>query len=212
MVEEWKEHPEWKGYEASTEGRVRSWRGKGGFLRKEPYVLRGRVDKDGYTRIHLRRADGRDVDKLLHAFVIECFKGPCPPGLQVRHTPDRDRSNNRPSNLEYGTAQQNAEDRERDGKTARGARSGMNTRPNKRSYGAKNGMNTQPHRRPVGKRNGKYTKPEATPRGDTHGRTKLFTRDLPEITERLQTERPHVVALSYGVSPSTLQRFIARNT
>lgn len=42
--------------------------------------------------------------------IAEAFHGPCPKGMEVRHFPDRDQTNNTPSNLTYGTHKQNIAD------------------------------------------------------------------------------------------------------
>ena len=55
---------------------------------------------------------------------MEAFVGPCPPGMEVRHFPDRDPTNNRLDNLQYGTRQENMEDRTIHGTDNRGERSG----------------------------------------------------------------------------------------
>ena len=70
------------------------------------------------------RAAGIDkVTKHVHELVALAFIGPLAPGQQVRHL-DGDRTNNRAANLAHGTALENATDRERHGRTARGERGG----------------------------------------------------------------------------------------
>ncbi len=57
----------------------------------------------------------------LHQLVAHVFIGPRPPGEQVRHL-DRNPSNNRVSNLAYGTAKQNMSDAIGHGTTCKGTR------------------------------------------------------------------------------------------
>lgn len=76
-----------------------------------------------YLQVSLRQ-NGRTVNRLVHRLVLETFIGPCPEGCEVRHFPDRDRCNNFVTNLRWGTAAQNADDRGRDGNTAYGTKNG----------------------------------------------------------------------------------------
>ena len=77
----------------------------------------------GYQRVTLVRVDGKKIRRFVHQIVAEAFLGPCPAGQQVRHGPNGV-DNNSADNLSYGTAAENAMDRERDGNTARGSRNG----------------------------------------------------------------------------------------
>jgi HNH endonuclease len=67
-----------------------------------------------------------NIKKLffVHVLILTTFEGPCPAGLQARHR-DGVRTNARLSNLHYGTAQQNIDDREAHGRTRRGEQHGM---------------------------------------------------------------------------------------
>lgn len=60
------------------------------------------------------------------------------PRQEVRHL-DGDKRNTAPSNLVWGTARENAADRERHGRTARGLRNGAHTKPESRRVGILNG-------------------------------------------------------------------------
>src|SRR4051812_22044658 len=103
-------------YEVSNLGRVRrtvatisTWAGR---------VLRPRLDPKGYRRVKLCR-DGAYRQVTVAIVVCEAFHGVRPPGLQVRHlngVPDDDRA----SNLAWGTAQQNTDDKWRHGTVLRG--------------------------------------------------------------------------------------------
>lgn len=113
MTEEWRAVPGFEGfYEASTEGRVRSLdrsgAGKGNSQRGrvlKPGVLKG----SGRLQVVLCK-DGLKKQMKVHQVVALAFHGPCPEGMEVRHWPDRDVTNNRPENLCYGTSSDNQKD------------------------------------------------------------------------------------------------------
>ncbi len=89
--------------------------------------LCGWVDKrrgkdDGYRKVGLMR-NGRLFKRKTHQVVLEAFVGPCPEGMQCRHLDDN-KSNVRLANLSWGTCQQNADDRIRNGLTPTGNRQG----------------------------------------------------------------------------------------
>lgn len=56
----------------------------------------------------------------IHRLVLEAFVEPCPVGMECRHFPDRDPSNNSVANLSWGTKLENAADKECHGTTIRG--------------------------------------------------------------------------------------------
>lgn len=100
--------PGFEGYYASNTGRIwstREWRGE-----------RGRWLKGG---VHSKRTGHLSVmlagtHHLTHAVIALTFLGPRPEGLQVRHL-DGDPTNNRITNLAYGTQTENAQDMLRHG-------------------------------------------------------------------------------------------------
>ncbi len=59
----------------------------------------------GYVAVTLQE-DRVSVGRLVHRLVAEAFHGPIPAGQEVNHI-DGVKTNNRPSNLEYVTRQQN---------------------------------------------------------------------------------------------------------
>jgi hypothetical protein len=115
--ERWRPVPGYEGlYEVSSLGRIRSLdrmvptRGSG--MRLSPgRVLAFGTYKDGHKHITFSR-DGQTRTFTVHGVVLAAFAGPRPEGMQVRHFPDRDPANNRLDNLLYGTAKENAEDRD----------------------------------------------------------------------------------------------------
>lgn len=112
--EEWRDVPGWERYyQVSSEGR----------LRRLPRRVKSRwpsgrwhsggiigIPSRGYRDVKLT-ADGRVSRKNLHVLVCEAFHGPKPfAGAEVCHG-DGDRENNRPDNLRWGSAAENAADR-----------------------------------------------------------------------------------------------------
>src|SRR5437899_1058735 len=67
--------------------------------------------------------EGKRAKIGVHALVLLTFRGPRFAGQQTRHLNGKN-FDNRLRNLKWGTAKQNADDRERHGRTACGSRSG----------------------------------------------------------------------------------------
>lgn len=115
------------GYRITADGRVFSvehnWRGYGEReLSQVPH-------KDGYLTVRLT-VDGRRKRFAVHRLVAGQFLPPRPsPSHQVRHL-DGDKTNNRVGNLAWGTAKDNADDREMHGRTSRGEAHGAAIRAN----------------------------------------------------------------------------------
>lgn len=106
-------------YEVSEDGRVR--RTAGGSNNAKPgRVLKGYIDRDGYTVVRLSRG-GLVYDRKVHRLVCEAFHG-SQESSEVRHL-DGNPSNNHASNLTWGTASENAADRARHGRTPHGEES-----------------------------------------------------------------------------------------
>ncbi len=113
--------PGWTGYAATEDGQIISyhmWRGKSG------RPLFQATTKDGYFRVSMKR-QGMSVNARVHQLVCAAFHGPRPSEAhQVRHL-DGSRTNNHFTNLAWGTAKENAADRERHGTTAKGHKNGF---------------------------------------------------------------------------------------
>lgn len=130
-AEEWRPVAGFDGYDASDLGRVRSWRkaGRGFGTRREwPLLLSAYTDRCGYAEVRLYFG-GKPVKKKVHVLVLLAFVGPRPARMQTRHFPDRTRTNNRLSNLSYGTAVDNSDDKVEHGTLAQGDSHGRTKMP-----------------------------------------------------------------------------------
>jgi hypothetical protein len=84
--------------------------------------LRVFLDGRGYPAVDLSR-DGVKRKFAVHRLVLLAFVGPCPAGMETRHL-DGVRTNNRLTNLCYGTPVENAEDKRRHGRLPIGSTNG----------------------------------------------------------------------------------------
>lgn len=101
MRERWRPVVGWEGwYEVSDRGRVRRTRG-GGHGAVVGRVLKQNDNGHGYLSVQLSR-DGQTRRRYVHALVAEAFLGPCPPDHEVNHKKGK-KSDNRASQLEWGT-------------------------------------------------------------------------------------------------------------
>lgn len=99
--EQWRPVPGYP-FDVSTEGRVRE--------QATRRIRNSKPNTLGYVMV----SNGRGHKPYLHALVALAFLGPRPSGMQVRHLDD-DKSNNRPSNLAYGSCSDNRNDSVRNG-------------------------------------------------------------------------------------------------
>lgn len=128
MIEQWAAIAGFPGYEVSDLGNVRSWRKMGcrGGRLAEPRLRALVPDKDGYLTVVMRASPmAKPVCLKVHRLVLEAFVGPCPPGMEARHVNDHDVTANALGNLQWGTPRENAQDRERHGRTLKGEQNGM---------------------------------------------------------------------------------------
>lgn len=72
--------------------------------------LRPGPGPSGHLRITLT-AGSKRRRFLVHHLVLLAFVGPAPEGCVCRHFPDRDPKNNKITNIQWGTAEQNQKDR-----------------------------------------------------------------------------------------------------
>lgn len=103
-------------YEVSDLGHVR--RGPTG------RILKPGLHPKGYHGVVLS-GRGKRASVLIHKLVLEAFVSPRPDGLEARHL-DGDPTNNRLSNLIWGTSSENELDKRRHGTSQQGARNAMN--------------------------------------------------------------------------------------
>lgn len=115
MEEVWRDIPGYEGkYQASTEGRIRSldrivysrnrYTGQSFARNIKGQILRpGRFSKNGHVSVVLGHGA---IGSPVHQLIMRTFVGPPPAGQEVRHK-NGDPTDNRLSNLEYGTRRQN---------------------------------------------------------------------------------------------------------
>lgn len=133
-IERWRDIEGFPGYQVSDYGRVRSrWergyrRGMGAPRQSRATlgsvwrVLPGKTRRKGYRQCELKQGPGCAVMSV-HRMVAIAFI-PNPRGLPLVLHGDGDSLNNRATNLRWGTEAENAADRERHGRTQRGATAG----------------------------------------------------------------------------------------
>jgi hypothetical protein len=109
-LEQVKPLPGYAGYFVSRHGRICGPRGN---------WLAGQVDRWGYGYYVIRRRSIR-----IHRAVLEAWVGSRPTGHECRHL-DGDKSNNELSNLAWGTAKQNADDKRSHGAHPYGERTNV---------------------------------------------------------------------------------------
>lgn len=109
--EVWKQIPSIQTHEISNFGRVRRRIASRNWVAGK--ILSPSLDKKGYWRFTL---EGQS--RALHSLVCEAFNGIPEPGEMCRHLND-DKNDNRPSNLEWGTAKDNSADQRINGKMSR---------------------------------------------------------------------------------------------
>ena len=109
-------------YMAGSDGRIYSRTKYKGFGRKDYvdwYPLVGHRSAKGYMTITMSH-ENRRVTRLVHRLVCMAFHGrPASPTMQVRHL-DGDPENNLPSNLRWGTQEENWLDRRAHGRARDG--------------------------------------------------------------------------------------------
>lgn len=110
----YKDIPGFPGYRVGDDGSVWSCRRKGssGLLGSTWHRMKARQTQCGRLKINLCNGSGLVFTKLVHRLVLESFVGPCPPGCEACHFPDRDVTNNTLVNLRWDTPLGNARDRE----------------------------------------------------------------------------------------------------
>jgi hypothetical protein len=95
-------------YEVSTLGRVRRIAGGRGARPGRP--LKPRPGRGGYLTVALYTDDGFRCDAYVHHLVLEAFVSLKPSGMETCHR-NSDQTDNRLSNLRWGTPESNAQDK-----------------------------------------------------------------------------------------------------
>lgn len=117
-------------HRADAHGNIFSTRRKGKLPKgREPTPalrkLEPVTDRDGYLRVAIvHTLGGHAIYRQVSRLVCAAFHGVPPTARHEAQHIDGVRTNNVPDNLKWGLQQENADDRERHGNTARGARQG----------------------------------------------------------------------------------------
>ena len=123
MNEQWKSIPSAPHYEASSLGKIRSWKSRNGRgLAKMPRIMSSYVDKDGYRVVMIHTQVKRGPRKVC-GLVAEAFYGPRPTGYVVRHLNGKSGEDN-VENLLWGTQKENVADAKKHGTLTRGEQIG----------------------------------------------------------------------------------------
>lgn len=122
----WKPVVGWEGlYEVSDLGRVRSIKRMdcAGRHRKGKFLQPSKICRNRYPAVSLNKNGIKKTRRISH-LVLEAFIGPRTPDKPMALHWDDDASNNIPSNLRWGTQQDNEGDAQRNNRKARGSRMG----------------------------------------------------------------------------------------
>ena len=161
-------------YEASSEGRIRS-------LRSGRLMKLTLSSTSGYLVLNLSKNKCARLC-VVHQVIAQAFHGAQRRGIQVDHV-NGDKTDNRATNLEYVTPQEN--DRRA---TSMGLKAS-------------------------GDRNGSRTMPERHSTGEGHYVAKLSTKDIVRIRAAVGGGRSQrSVASEYGVNPSHVSRIMSGHT
>jgi hypothetical protein len=101
-------------YRVGSDGTVWSSWNKSPGKRTHGHVWRKMTvsySRRNYRAVILNRGQRKRTRFLVHKLVLLAFVGPCPPGMEARHFPDRTPHNNRLENLSWATPKQNNADK-----------------------------------------------------------------------------------------------------
>lgn len=222
----WKPIPGFEGYySASSLGRIRRDKDEANTFAGR--IMKSRLERNGYLRIMLTK-NGKRSRFLVHQLIALAFIGPNPEKLTVNHKdPKTGKTDNRASNLEYATQQEQMNHakihglvatgdrnaaRKHPERVARGDRNGAKLHPERLARGDRHGSRTHPERVPRGDRHMSRTKPEALRRGETATKAKLTEQQVSEIRKRYtdggvsQTQ----LAKEYGINQTAIGFIIRR--
>ncbi len=112
----WNPVPDFPGYFASKEGLVKST------LREKCKILKPIISHDGHHYVFLYKS-GKQHKVWIHRAILSSFVGPCPPRYESRHL-NGNPSDNKLSNLSWGTKLENMKDKQIHGTQPRGENHG----------------------------------------------------------------------------------------
>lgn len=152
-TEEWRPIPFAPAYLVSSHGRVKGRRGR---------LLSPFINRDGYEMYSLWLNETR-LKRGTHVLVCTTFNGERPPGNWHCAHADGDKMNNRPENLRWATAKENAQDGLRLGKYKYGDEHWSRKHPEKLRLGDAHHARLRPDRVPKGQQvyNAKLTDEQA---------------------------------------------------
>lgn len=201
--------PGYPGYVATTKGEIWSLNPK--WTKRSGRLLRPQKNKDGYYKVRVYRS-GIRVNVSVHRLVARAFHGLPSPGQHTRHL-DGTRTNNAPSNLAWGSAKDNAEDRIRHGRTFCGDRSPTRRHPESVARGNRHGTHTHPESVARGDRSGSRRHPEKRPRGELAAKSALKNADIVAIRASvLSGVTTQELAAKYGLHIRSIQRIVRRKS
>jgi hypothetical protein len=119
----WKTINRFPDYEVSNEGQVRRSKGGRGAIAGKHLKWHTHT-ATGYPDIRFS-VDGKQTAIAVHRIVAEAFLGVRPSDMQIRHL-DGNKMNNHITNLCYGTAKENANDKIQHGKSSKGIKNPKN--------------------------------------------------------------------------------------
>jgi hypothetical protein len=119
-AETWFEITDWPDYEVSDHGNVRSWKGRGKARADQPMLRSLTLNSYGYLVAQLYRG-GWKHPVPVHKLVLTAFSGPRPAGMHGCHN-NGVKTDNRLSNLRWGTPKSNEADKDLHGTSTRGER------------------------------------------------------------------------------------------
>jgi hypothetical protein len=127
---EFKHVPGIPGWCAGTDGSVWSCRAgsrQGPHFKDEWKRLEPQINKDtGYYCLSVRdKGNGKRGTHYIHKIILNTFVGPCPPGMRCRHKYDI-KTDNRLSEISWGTPRQNGDDARKNGRTPKGETASRN--------------------------------------------------------------------------------------
>jgi hypothetical protein len=124
-LEEWRDLPDWPGYQVSSLGQMRSNKKPGPRSDPAPWkIIHGGFDKDGYRKFTLKRSTVQPFQHCIRmcSTVATIFHGPRPPGFVATHL-NGNNQDDRACNLAWRSQADNIADKVEHGTNQTGSRS-----------------------------------------------------------------------------------------